>query len=219
MTVSERLIDSVREIWEGYLRHPFVTGIGDGTLDEDKFRFYMIQDYRYLVDYARVFALGVAKAQTIADMRVFAAYVHEIMDVEMEIHRSYMKRLGIPEADAEQTPVSTVNAGYTAYMLRVAYDEGPAEIAASILACAVSYEKIAYGLLAEHPEAADHPFYGEWIRGYANEDYAAENRKLEAMLDRMTEGYSEERIQRLEEIFRICSDWETLFWDMAWEMK
>ena len=60
-SVSARLHDAAAPVWEACLRHPFVTGIGDGTLDMEKFRYFMLQDYLYLFDYARVFALGVVK--------------------------------------------------------------------------------------------------------------------------------------------------------------
>ena len=58
MTVCDRLYDCVRDIWEGYHNHPFITELGTGTLDPAKFRYYMIQDYRYLLDYVKVFAIG-----------------------------------------------------------------------------------------------------------------------------------------------------------------
>ena len=61
MKVSERLIAKAMPIWETYFEHPFVKGIADGTLPVEKFRFYMIQDHKYLMQYAKVFALGVLK--------------------------------------------------------------------------------------------------------------------------------------------------------------
>ena len=54
MKVTEYLLDSVKDIWEEYHAHPFVLGIADGTLDKEKFRYYIIQDYLYLIDYAKV---------------------------------------------------------------------------------------------------------------------------------------------------------------------
>ena len=60
MTTTERLLRAAEPIWAGYHTHPFVRGIRDGTLDREKFRFYMIQDYRYLVEYSKVFAVGIA---------------------------------------------------------------------------------------------------------------------------------------------------------------
>ena len=114
MTITERLLSSVQEIWAGYPTHPFVMGIGDGSLDQEKFRYYMIQDYLYLIDYTRVFAVGVAKAKDLSVMKLFAASTHTILDGEMDIHRTYMKRLGISLDEAENTPVALDNRSYTA---------------------------------------------------------------------------------------------------------
>jgi thiaminase (transcriptional activator TenA) len=50
-------------IWDRELKHPFVRGLGDGTLSIDRFRFYLAQDYVFLIEYCRVFALGAAKAR------------------------------------------------------------------------------------------------------------------------------------------------------------
>ena len=104
MTVTKRLLACTEALWDAYLEHPFVRGLADGSLDEEKFRYYMVQDYVYLIDYAKVFALGVAKARDMDTMRLFAAYVHQILDGEMDIHKGYMKRLGIALKDAESCP-------------------------------------------------------------------------------------------------------------------
>ena len=34
------------------------------TLDKEKFRYYLIQDYLYIEEYAKVFTIGVAKARS-----------------------------------------------------------------------------------------------------------------------------------------------------------
>lgn len=219
MTTTQRLLAATEDIWAEYHTHPFVRGIADGTLDEEKFRYYMVQDYLYLIDYAKVFAIGVAKARDPETMRLFAGYVHQILDGEMDIHKGYMQRLGIPLEEAERAPVALDNLSYTSYMLRVAYDEGPAEIAAAILSCALSYEYIAKEIVAKDPAAADHPFYGEWVRGYADPGYAASNQVLVELTERLTRDYSEAQLEHLTEIFIACSRYEGAFWDMAWEMR
>ena len=219
MTTTQRLLAATEDIWAEYHTHPFVRGIADGTLDEEKFRYYMVQDYLYLIDYAKVFAIGVAKARDPETMRLFAGYVHQILDGEMDIHKGYMQRLGIALEDAERAPVALDNLSYTSYMLRVAYDEGPAEIAAAILSCALSYEYIAKEIVAKDPAAADHPFYGEWVRGYADPGYAASNQVLVDLTERLTRDYSEAQLEHLTEIFIACSRYEGAFWDMAWEMR
>ena len=71
---TQRLLDATREIWEGYLKHPFVRGIADGSLEIQKFRFYLLQDYVYLFDYAKVFAQGVVKSRDPEVMRMFAVF-------------------------------------------------------------------------------------------------------------------------------------------------
>lgn len=229
--VVSRMIDATEEIWENCHRHPFVQGIADGSLDHDKFCFYMLQDYVYLFDYARVFAIGVAKAKDPEVMRIFANYVQQIMSGEMDIHRGYMKRLGISPEDAERTVPSLDNLSYTSYMIRIAYDDGAAEAAAAILSCALSYEAIAERMVAEHPGtparpgidarpgAADHPFYGEWVQGYASPGYHAANLELIDLTERLAEGLDEARLQHLIDVFVNCSRYELLFWDMAWEMR
>ena len=219
MTATERFLAASRDLWDAYLEHPFVRGIADGSLDEKKFRYYMVQDYLYLVEYARVFALGVAKARDMESMRLFAGYVGQILDGEMDIHRGYMKRLGIALEDAESAALALDNRSYTSYMLNIAYTEGPAAIMAAILSCALSYEHIALRILQAHPDADKHPFYGEWVQGYAAPEYHEANEALIALTERLTAGCGEDEMRHLEEIFVECSRYEMAFWDMAWEMR
>ena len=217
-SVSTRLHNAAAPVWEACLRHPFVTGIGDGTLDMEKFRYFMLQDYLYLFDYARVFALGVVKARDPELMRVFAANVDAILGGEMKIHRAYMKRLDITEEQVFSVKPALANLSYTNYMLSVAQTGGPMEIVASILACSWSYAEIGQALAAI-PGAAEHPFYGEWIRGYASEEYAATNQALIELMDSLAADAGEEQLAYLTDVFVNCSRYELGFWDMAWDVQ
>ncbi|MGM9613309.1 MAG: thiaminase II [Butyricicoccus sp.] len=217
--VTERMLEAAKDIWAEYLTHPFVLGLADGSLDAEKFRFYLLQDYLYLFDYAKVFAQGVVKAREPEVMRAFASYVGSILNGEMDIHKGYMARLGITEEQAVQVKPSLANQSYTAYMRAVAAEEGPAEIMAAVLSCAISYEHIAKWMVAHYPDAKNHDFYGEWVCGYASEDYASGNAVLIDLMEKLAEGYSEARIERLVEIFVDCSRFEGMFWDMAWKME
>ena len=217
-SVSTRLHDAAASVWEACLRHPFVTGIGDGTLDMEKFRYFMLQDYLYLFDYARVFALGVVKARDPELMRVFAANVDAILGGEMKILRAYMKRLDITEEQVFSIKPALANLSYTNYMLSVAQTGGPMEIVASILACSWSYAEIGQALAAI-PGAAEHPFYGEWIRGYASEEYAATNQALIELMDSLAADAGEEQLAYLTDVFVNCSRYELGFWDMAWDVQ
>lgn len=218
LPVSDRLHMAAAPVWEKCLKHPFVTGIGDGTLDVEKFKFFMLQDYLYLFDYAKVFALGVVKARDPELMRIFARNVDAVLGGEMNIHRAYMKRLGVTEDQVFAVRPALDNLSYTNYMLSVASAGTTMEIAASILACSWSYAEIGRAL-ARIPGALEHPFYGEWIQGYASEDYAATNDALIQLMNDLAKDASEEQLEYLTEIFVNCSRYELGFWDMSWEMR
>lgn len=213
------MLAAAKDIWDGYLSHPFVRGLADGSLEPEKFRFYLLQDYVYLFDYAKVFAQGVVKAREPEVMRAFASYVGSILNGEMDIHKGYMARLGISEEQAARVKPSLKNQSYTAYMRAVAAEEGPAEILAAVLSCAISYEHIAKWMVKAYPGSENHPFYGEWVQGYASDDYAAGNAALTALMEKLSAGYSQTQLDRLVEIFVDCSRFEGLFWDMAWAME
>ena len=215
MKTTERLLAATGEIWKAYNRHPFVLGIQNGTLDKDKFRFYIIQDYLYLADYAKVFAVGVAKARSLKTANLFAKYI-SVMNGELDVHSGYLARMKVTQEEIDSTPRSLDNLSYTSYMLRVAYEEGEAEILAAILACAYSYEIIAGNILKNRPDAVNDAFYGDWIKGYLSCSYADENVILLNELNDLTENYTEKQIRHLVDIFTACSRYELEFWEMAW---
>ncbi len=219
MSTLDRLLYASEDIWEECCQHPFVQGIGEGTLDVDKFRFYIIQDYLYLVDYAKVFAIGITKAQSLDVMKLFTSYIYAIFHGEMDIHNGYVKKLNITQEEIDSMPVSLDSRSYTSYMLSVAHDGTALETLVAILSCALSYEEIGRRLVAEYSGATDHPIYGDWVRGYAGERYHRDNLRLIEMLERMSENISETEMKRLEEIFRISSRYELAFWQMAWEKR
>ena len=218
MNTAERLLSATKELWQMYNRHPFVLGIQNGRLDKEKFRYYIIQDYLYLEDYAKTFAIGVAKAKSLETANLFAKYIN-VMNSELDIHSGYLAKLGITQKEIDAAARSIDNLSYTSYMLRVAYEEGEAEILAAILACAYSYEIIAKNMVKNNPSAVNDEFYGDWIKGYISDSYAAENVILLEKINRLTKDYTEQQIQHLVEIFTVCSRYELAFWDMAWNIK
>lgn len=218
MKTTERMLNAVCTIWNEYNEHPFVKGIEDGTLDRDKFRYYIKQDYLYLKEYAKVFAIGVAKAKSTETALLFSKYI-SVMNGELDVHSGYMGRFNISLEEIDNAKASIDNLSYTSYMLRVAYEEGEAEILSAILSCAYSYEVIAKKIVKNNPESVNDEFYGAWIKGYSSEEYSKGNKVLLDTLDRLTEDYTESRIAHLTDIFVACSRYELMFWDMAWELR
>ena len=218
MGTTQQLLDCAAEVWMAYNEHPFVLGIQNGTLEKEKFRFYMIQDYLYLGDYAKIFALGVAKATSLSNAMLFSKYI-SVMNGELNVHSDYMARLGITQEDIDSAKRSLDSLSYTSYMLRVAYEETEVEIVAAILACAYSYEVIAKKMVENNPAAVDDEFYGSWISGYVSEEYSEENRVLIELLDDMTKSYTPAQTEHLKDVFLACSRYEMAFWDLSWNMS
>lgn len=219
MATIDKLLEATKDIWACYNEQPFVKGIEDGSLDKEKFRYYIIQDYLYLVDYVKTFAIGVAKANSLETTRLFSGYISVLTDGEMDIHRGYMGKFKVSQEELDSTKSALDNLSYASYMIRVAYEESEVEILAAILSCAYSYEIIAKNIVKNNPESINHPFYGDWIKGYASEEYAKENVVLLDMINRLTENYTDKEINHLVDIFVACSRYEFAFWEMSWNMS
>ncbi|MBQ3390912.1 MAG: thiaminase II [Clostridia bacterium] len=217
MTTTERLLEAAKEIWEQFPRHPFLVGIQKGTLDREKFRYYAIQGHLYLRDYAKSFAVGMAKAETQEVARLFLRHIDAI-NQELDGKSGQMEKVGVTKEELDATPRALDSISYTSFMLRIAYEEGAAEILAAVLPCGYSYEWIARQLISQDPDCVKRPFYGDWLERFVSEEYAAENADLLQAMNRLTEGYSEQQLRHLIEIFTLSSRYELAFWDLGWNM-
>ena len=218
MKLSETLYLSAKDIWDSYYEHPFVKGIGEGNLDIKKFKYYMVQDYLYLLEYSKVFALGIVKAKDEDTMRIFAESVYSILNGETSIHRKYMERLSITKEEIIKATPALCNTSYTNYMLWVSQNEGLLQLAVAVLSCSWSYKMIG-DKLSEIPNSVNHEFYGEWIKGYISKEYAQSNDVIINLIDRLGEGCSHGEVENLKTIFINCSRYEYEFWNMAYNLQ
>jgi thiaminase/transcriptional activator TenA len=209
----ERLRARAAHIWRRELEHPFVRGLADGGLPMELFRFYLRQDYIFLIEYCRVFALAAAKARDLATVGVFAQLLHDTLETEMELHRDYCGRLGIARADLERTAAAPVTHAYTRHLTGVAWSGSVEEIVAAVLPCQLGYAEI--GAALAHGDWQASP-YAEWIRTYSSVEFAASAERLRVLLDEMTAGWPAMALKPLEDHFITSSRYEYLFWEMAW---
>jgi thiaminase/transcriptional activator TenA len=214
MKFSERLYEKLQPIWRQNYNHPFVQGMGDGTLEKEKFRFYMIQDYLYLIDYAKLFAIGAVKATDVQTMGKFAALLDSTLNEEMSLHREYAKKFEISEKELEKAQPSPTTLAYTHYMLHVGQSGTLAELVAALLPCMWSYWEIGKEL-SEKP-GANNEFYREWIEMYSSEEFGELATWCINLFDSLTEDKSEAELEKLEEIFLNTTRFEYMFWDMAY---
>jgi thiaminase/transcriptional activator TenA len=213
-SASARFRETASAIWAAQHAHPFVRGIGDGTLDPDRFGFWLRQDWLYLIDYSRLFAAGVLRAPDLAAMTAFAELLRGIMVTEMDLHRSYVAGFGITETDLERETKAPTTQGYTDFLLRVATTGDYAELLGALLPCLWGYNEI--GLrLAEGGMPTDER-YRAWIGMYASDEFtqlAAWGREL---TDAACAGLPEPALRRVAEAFVTSSRYELAFWEMAW---
>ena len=218
MKNSERIYNAMIKFWDKNNTHPFVQGLADGSLPKEKFKFFMIQDHLYLMQYAKVFAMGVLKSKDEGVMRLFASLITATLDVENAIHKSYLKKLGLSNEELAAAKTSIVTDSYTNYMIAVAQKEGLPEIMAAVLACSWTYKLIG-DYLEQYPGAKEQEFYGEWVRQYMGDTYREANDLMIDMFDDFSKNCTEEEYQNLEHIVYACTQYEYMFWDMAWNQK
>ena len=218
MGFARQLQERHAPIFARVLGHPFVRGIGDGSLPIERFRFYIEQDYVFLIEYGRVLALAVAKGRSLPGMAQFAELLHATLHVEMALHRGFAAKFGIGEAALADVVAAPTTYAYTRHLLATAYAGSLAEIAAALLPCQWGYGEIGRALAAAgEPTAA--PLYAEWIRMYAGEEYHELVAGLTVSFDALAAQESDHARERLAEIFLISSRYEWSFWEMAWRME
>ena len=214
MAVTDDLYAAAEPLWRAQLDHPFVRGLGDGTLEEERFKRWVRQDYLYLKEFARVFAWAAAKADRLESMAWYARVLDLTLNTEMELHRVYAARFGITSEQLEAEPMWPTTRAYTDFLVRTAADGDMTELLAALLPCAWGYVFVARHLAQGNPP--EDPRYAEWIEQYASDDFAEAAAWLRAEMDRLAAHAGADRRRRLEDIFLLSSRYEHRFWEMCW---
>lgn len=194
------------ETWRQILDLPFVRALGDGTLDEDLFSFYLDQDALYLRDYSRALATLSARADTAEAQVHWAAGAHEAIAAESQLHEGWLAnraRLGGP---------SPITMGYTNFLRASAAGEDYVVGAAAILPCYWLYEEV--GAVLSSQNHADHP-YAEWLSLYGGEEFAADVARSLAEVERAFEAASPAQRVRAARAYLSACVYEREFFDQA----
>ena len=218
MGFSDELRQRAASTWDKEKAHPFVTGIGDGTLPLDNFRYYMRQDYVFLIEFCRAISLAVAKARTLEDMGWFAQMIHETLNMEMALHVSFCADFDITEEELLATKPSPTTWAYTRHMINTAHQGTVGETAAVILPCSWGYAEIGQALYAQGTPK-DQPLYTRWIETYNSQEFADIADWLRGFVDKHAETAGTSELEAMEHAFRISSQYEYMFWDAAWRME
>lgn len=216
MSFAESLKERCGNVWEACYQHPFVQELGAGKLSQDAFLFYLKQDYKYLLEYAKVFALGITKAQDETLMKLLTMVQKAVLD-EMDNHRNYMQRCGISLLDAEAAKPSLFNRAYTANMVNVGLQGGLAELLLTVFPCAWTYYDFAVRLKRDYAAQLQENQYKNWIEAYASPEFYASFAWFFNAIDGLCKDKSAAELERLVDIFSSSLEFEYLFWDMSYK--
>ena len=205
-------------IRQAILEHPFITGIGDGSLPVDRFKYYVIQDYVYLIDYSRALAIASARAIDLQDMSWFAGLLDETLNQEMALHRSYCQEFGINLQELESVEPASTTKSYTNFLLKTAYKGSFGELVASLLPCQWGYWEIGDHLLKRGlPTSA--PLYAQWIKMYTSEEFTELAHQIREMADRIGGGAGLVEQAAMRQAYTDSVRLEHRFWDMAYGLE
>src|SRR5215208_6793753 len=148
MAFFERLKAIASTEWRAYTEHPFTDGLVDGTLAENAFRYYLTQDYLFLIEFARAYALSVYKAPRLQDMRDAASGLSAILDVEMNLHVKLCAGWGLSARDLEEAPAAPEMLAYTRYVLDAGMRGDLLALKVALEPCVIGYAEIVTTLAA-----------------------------------------------------------------------
>lgn len=203
--------------WRTYTEHRFTNGLADGSLAEAAFRRYLVQDYLFLIEFARAYALCVYKSPDLADMREAAAGLSAIIDVEMNLHVKLCAGWGLSPGDLERAAPAVEMLAYTRYVLDAGMRGDLLALKVALAPCVIGYAEIATRLAA-HPNAlaAGNP-YSVWIAEYAGAPYQEVAANARTHLQKLADRYvTPAREQELIDIFKEATRLEADFWEMGW---
>ncbi|HXJ81877.1 MAG TPA: thiaminase II [Candidatus Methylomirabilis sp.] len=212
MRFTADLWRSIDAIYAAILRHPFVTGLTDGSLPRPSFQFYAVQDALYLREYARSLSLAAARAPRDEWIIMFNEHAAGALKVERALHEGFFKEFGLTPDDVASTPLAPTNLAYTSYLLAVAHAAPFHEVVAALLPCYWIYWEV--GKALEQSGSAD-PLYARWIGTYASAEFGG---VVEAVLDcanTVADALDPAGREAMRRHFITTSRYEWMFWDMG----
>src|SRR5262245_10928130 len=215
MSFSDQLRKAAQPIWDAQLAHPFVRGLGDGSLPEAKFKFYILQDALFLFDLAKLFALAATRATDLDTMAYLSKLQVDTLQVERALHQEYAKRWRMTEAEMATVPMAPTNYAYTRHLRSIAQAGTLAEILVAALPCAWIYCAVGVHFGRQGPPPPAHP-YCNWLALYGSPEFAEVARWMREAIDRLTRDAGALERAAMGEAFIVSSRYEWMFWDMAW---
>jgi thiaminase/transcriptional activator TenA len=216
MGFSAELWKSIAPIYDAILRHPFIRGLGDGSLDRESFRFFVVQDALYLREFGRALSIAAARSPHDDWIVMFNEHAANALRVERALHQGFFKDWGLsPQSVATAAPAPT-NLAYTSFLLAVAYGGRFHEALGALLPCYWIYWEVGKAL---ERKGSPEPLYQRWIDTYASEEFAAVVRAVIDAADATAAGLPAAELEAMRRCFIATSRYEWMFWDMGYRRE
>lgn len=211
---TQRLWRGILDIYEAILTHPFIRGLTDGSLSEDAFKRYVLQDTIYLRGFAKALSALAVKAPKEEWQKIFIEDAAGVYAVEKSLHEGFFKIWGLNREDIEKTSPKPVNVAYINHLLSSVYIKDFPVSLSAVLPCYWIYLEV-----GRHLEARGSPkeVYKKWIETYATGEYVKIVNRVLAIADEALEKANRELWNEAEEAFRLSSIYEYMFWDAAYK--
>jgi len=192
---------------------PFNAELAAGTLRQDQFRHYIVQDAHYLIGFGRALSLAAAKAPDPDGIVQFSRAAQDAIVVERALHGGFFRDYGIGPETFAGTPLTPACHHYVSYLLATAYAEPFEVLCAALLPCFWIYKVVGDDIFAR--AVPDNP-YRAWIDTYAGEEFAEAVASMIAATDRAAAQASPTTLARMHDAFTQATRLEWLFWDSAY---
>jgi thiaminase (transcriptional activator TenA) len=176
MTLSNELWAANQDLAQACLEHPFLQGIGDGTLEQAKFAYYVGQDAFFLEAFARAYSIAAAKAPDWLGFTTFHNLASGVLE-ELHLHSGYASQWGVNLHSVE--PASATRR-YTDFLLATAWGGEVGLTAAAMSPCMRLYAFLGEQLAGN---GIPHHQYADWIRTYSSADFQPLTKQLESLVD------------------------------------
>lgn len=211
------LINACHQDWDAYIQHSFVQQLAKGTLAHACYLHYLKQDFLFLKQYARAYALAIYKSNTLADMRNALPNVNELLNSEINHHVNYCANWGLTESDMEAEDEGSGTVAYTRYVLDTGMKGDVVDLYTALAPCSMGYAEIGRNLSADKKTSLqDNPFI-DWINLYAGEKFQQSAVQSIAHIDALLAeiDLDSQRGRDLIRIFRTATRMETAFWQQG----
>jgi thiaminase/transcriptional activator TenA len=213
MDFLEQLEQAVQPIYQEIISHPFNQELAEGTLGEEKFRFYLSQDTFYIGEYSRALAALAAKAPTHSQMMEFIQFAREGLDIDRTLHEEYFGIFGVSEP--EQLALSTE--AYSNFLLATAAYKSFEEAISALLPCFWLYNEVAVHI-HQKAQKKDNK-YQKWIDTYAGAEFDQTTGRLKEITRQLANESSQATRRKMQHQFLRSARYEWFFWDSAYNMR